>query len=114
MCNIVNDAILKFFEAENEEENQRWDNSANLKDFEGEYRWMTYCHSCPNSRIPESRKITVNKDNTLTGFGRNFYQVKPLLFKSFDGQRTMGFIKDERGEIKYMSLGNINTFEKIE
>ena len=112
--NIVNDAILKFFEAENEEENQRWDNSANLKDFEGEYRWMTYCHSCPNSRIPESRKITVNKDNTLTGFGRNFYQVKPLLFKSFDGQRTMGFIKDERGEIKYMSLGNINTFEKIE
>lgn len=58
--------------------------------------------------------ITLNEDHTLSGFGRKFYQIKPLLFKSFDGKRTMGFIKDEHGKIKYMSLGNINTFEKIE
>jgi len=113
--NKVNDAILKFFETKNEEENQnqRWNKNTDLEDFEGEYQWMTFCHSCPNSRKPKIRRITENEDNTLSGFGRKFYQVEPLVFKSFDGQRTIGFIKDELGKIKYLSLGNINTFEKI-
>ncbi len=111
--NIVNDAILKYFGSENEIDYQSEGKKDHLKKFAGEYRWMTYCHTCSESRLPDSRKIIVNEDNTLSGFGRKFYQIKPLLFKSFDGQRTMGFIKDEQGEIKYLSLGNINTFEKI-
>ena len=111
--NKVNDAIMKYFGNENKESSKFEGEHNDLKVFEGEYRWMTYCHTCSETRIPQSRSITSNEDNTLSGFGRKFYQIKPLLFKSFDGQRTMGFIKDEHGKIKYMSLGNINTFEKI-
>ena len=111
--NIVNDAIVKYFSKEDKKLPKFEGEDNNLKIFEGEYRWMTYCHTCTETRMPRSRSLTLNKDNTLSGFGRKFYQIEPLLFKSFDGQRTMGFVKDEHGEIKYMSLGNINTFEKI-
>lgn len=85
-----------------------------LSIFEGTYRWTTYCHTCPNGHQPKAKKLIANEDHTLSGFGRRFYQVKPLLFKSFDGQRTMGFLKNKKGEIEFMSLGNINTFEKVD
>jgi len=111
--NIVNDAVLKYFSKKNKEIPKLATNESDLKKFEGDYVWMTYCHTCSDARIPSKNRITQNEDNTLSGFGRKFYQIKPLLFKSFDGERTMGFIEDESGEIKYMSLGNINTFEKV-
>ncbi len=82
--------------------------------FSGLYRWSTYCHTCPENYYPSAQEIIANSDDqTLTGFGRVFYQVKPLLFKSTDGLRIMGFKEDEQGKITYMSLGNSNTFERI-
>ncbi len=60
------------------------------------------------------KELIVNEDYTLSGFNRTFYQIESLLFKSTDNQRTMSFKKDENGKVKYMSLGNINVFEKIE
>lgn len=110
----VNDAMMAYFGTNPEEITSHEAKGEDLNKFAGEYQWMTFCHTCENGYQPQGRSITVNADNTLSGFGRRFYQLKPLLFKSFDGQRTMGFIEDEKGKIKYMSLGNINTFEKIE
>ncbi len=82
--------------------------------FAGTYRWMTTCYTCDNDYGFRRHELSANSDGTLSGFGRKFYQVEPLLFKSYDGQRIMGFKKDGKGEIRYMSLGNINAFEKIE
>ncbi len=110
--NKVNDALLKYF-SKNKIIPKQNSTKSSLKKFEGDYIWMTYCHTCSDTSIPSRNRITLNEDNTLSGFGRKFYLIKPLLFKSFDGERTMGFIEDENGEIKYMSLGNINTFEKV-
>ena len=82
--------------------------------FSGLYRWSTYCHTCSENYYPNAQEIIANTDDqTLTGFGRVFYQVKPLLFKSADGLRIMGFKEDEQGKITYMSLGNSSTFERI-
>lgn len=81
--------------------------------FAGEYRWLSNCITCPNSNEQQTFQLKANADGTLSGFGRNFVQVEPLLFKSTDGERTMGFLKKERGRIQYMSLGNVNVFEKI-
>ena len=85
-----------------------------LTKFIGHYRWTTYCHSCGENHYPNAREVTANEDHTLSGFGRKFYQVEPLLFKSYDGERVMGFVEDEHGVIQFMSMGNINTFEKID
>ncbi|MBS9464365.1 beta-lactamase family protein [Flagellimonas sp. 389] len=82
--------------------------------FTGNYKWMSSCYTCPNSDQQPIHELTANDDNTLLGFGRKFYQVEPLLFKSYDGKRIMGFLQNENGKIKYMSLGNVNAFEKVE
>ncbi|UII76242.1 beta-lactamase family protein [Flagellimonas sp. HMM57] len=85
-----------------------------VSDFAGTYKWMSNCYTCPDSDQQPTYEITANDDNTLSGFGRKFYQVEPLLFKSYDGKRIMGFLQNENGKIKYMSLGNVNAFEKME
>lgn len=82
--------------------------------FAGEYRWLSTCITCPDADKPRPSKLTANADGTLSGFGRTFIQIEPLLFKSTDGERTMGFRKNKAGRIQYMSLGNVNVFEKIE
>jgi CubicO group peptidase (beta-lactamase class C family) len=82
--------------------------------FAGNYKWMSNCYTCLNSEQQSTYKLTANDDNTLSGFGRKFYQVESLLFKSYDGKRIMGFKENENGKIKYMSLGNVNAFEKVE
>ena len=87
---------------------------SNLSPFTGKYVWLSNCQTCSESNNQEKWEITSNNNNMLSGFNRIFYQVAPLLFKSTDGQRTMSFKKDKDGKVKYMSLGNINVFEKIE
>lgn len=82
--------------------------------FAGKYQWMSNCRTCPDSNKQKTYELTENDDHTLSGFGRKFYQVEPLLFKSYDGKRIMGFLKNENGKIQYMSLGNVNAFEKVE
>ena len=82
--------------------------------FTGVYKWMSECYTCPNSDKQTTYELTANPDNTLSGFGRKFYQVEPLLFKSYDGKRIMGFLQNENGKIKFMSLGNVNAYEKVE
>jgi len=84
-----------------------------ITQFSGEYVWLSNCQTCPNSTNQKSWKLKANDDNTPSGFNRTFYQVGSLLFKSTDGKRTMSFKKDKKGKINYMSLGNINVFEKI-
>lgn len=82
--------------------------------FTGNYKWMSNCYTCSKSEQQTTYELTANDDNTLSGFGRKFYQVEPFLFKSYDGKRIMGFKENENGKIKYMSLGNVNAFEKVE
>lgn len=111
--NKVIDAVLKYYgNTSSDQKAKTLNEGEDLSIFEGEYLWSTYCHTCPKEGTKKGRKLIVNDDNTLSGFGRKFYQIGPLLFKSFDGQRTMGFVKNEKGEIEYMSLGNINTLRK--
>ncbi|SHJ09782.1 CubicO group peptidase, beta-lactamase class C family [Aquimarina spongiae] len=85
-----------------------------VSEFAGDYKWMSNCYTCSNSEQQTTYQLTANDDNTLSGFGRKFYQAEPLLFKSYDGKRIMGFTRNEDGKIKYMSLGNVNAFEKVE
>ncbi len=112
---IVNDAILEYFSKDSEEKKPKpYVSKTGLSEFEGSYRWTIYCHTCLDSYIPQSRSVTANEDNTLSGFGRKFYQASPLLFKSMDGSRTMSFVKDSKGKVKFMTMGNIDSFEKVE
>ncbi|WP_422858856.1 serine hydrolase domain-containing protein [Flagellimonas sp. S174] len=88
--------------------------NSDISKFTGNYKWMSFCYICPDSDQQPIYELTANDDNTLSGFGRKFYQVETLLFKSYDGKRIMGFLQNGNGEIKYMSLGNVNAFEKVE
>jgi CubicO group peptidase (beta-lactamase class C family) len=100
---LVEDAIVQEYD----------EISRDVSPFAGRYRWLSNCQQCPNSAGQQSWVLEANDDGTLTGFNRTFFQIEPLLFKSTDGQRTMGFKKDDAGKIKYMTLGNVNVFEKI-
>ncbi len=112
--NKVISQVLKHFGTENiiNPNPERIHND--VSEFTGNYKWMSTCYTCSNSEQQTTYKLTANDDNTLSGFGRKFYQVEPFLFKSYDGKRIMGFTKNENGKIKYMSLGNVNAFEKVE
>ncbi len=80
----------------------------------GTYRWLSNCITCPDGGNRQTWQLKANEDGTLSGFGRKFVQVAPLLYKSEDGERTMGFRQNEKGKVQYMSLGNVNVFEKLE
>ena len=84
-----------------------------IEKFTGSYRWLSNCQTCTGSSSQQTWQLTAHKDGTLSGFNRTFYPIGPLLFKSTDGQRTMGFKTNKEGNIQYMSLGNINVFEKV-
>ncbi|AUP79469.1 serine hydrolase domain-containing protein [Flavivirga eckloniae] len=88
--------------------------NSDVSKFTGNYKWMSTCSTCLDSDKQKTYELTANKDNTLSGFGRKFYQVEPLLFKSYDGKRVMGFLQNNSRKIKYLSLGNVNVFEKVE
>jgi len=85
-----------------------------LQRFAGHYMWSTHCHSCENGWKPNREELVVNEDGTFTIMNRTYVQVKPLLFKSTDGMRTLGFVQNQKGEINYMSLGASNMFEKVD
>lgn len=108
--------IIKYFYPTSDkfdpEKNLYPDSKAPL--FAGEYRWLSSCVSCPDNDKQQTSKLKTNEDGTLSGFGRTFIQIEPLLFKSSDGERTMGFLRNKEGKIQYMSLGNVNVFEKVE
>jgi len=110
--NKVISLVLEHFGTENISSPKRIYND--VSKFSGNYKWMSNCYTCPNNEQQPTYELTANDDNTLSGFGRKFYQVEPLLFKSYDGKRIMGFTENEKGKIKYMSLGNVNAFEKVE
>lgn len=111
----VSNAILEHFKKPQKDTVPKpIETKENLERFAGHYMWSTYCHTCENSWRPDREKLVVNDDNTFTIMDRTYYQVEPLLFKSFDGERTMGFVENDQGEISYMSLGSSNVFEKVD
>lgn len=89
--------------------------NSTISRFAGNYRWSTYCHSCTEQYYPDTTELVVNEEeNTISGFGRTFYQISPLLLKSTDGIMSMGFMEDEQGNITFMSIGNSSTFERVD
>ena len=84
-----------------------------LSRFVGEYMWSTHCHTCETGWKPNREALVQNNDGTFTIMGRTYIQTAPLVFKSTDGERVMGFVEDATGKITYMSLGGVNLFEKI-
>ncbi len=84
-----------------------------VNEFAGKYIWLSNCQTCLTSTTQKSWTLKANDDYTLSGFNRKFYKAGPLVFKSTDGKRTMTFKKDKLGNIKYMSLGNVNVFQKL-
>ncbi|GMN07280.1 hypothetical protein MTsPCn5_26690 [Croceitalea sp. MTPC5] len=86
---------------------------SDLTPFTGKYIWLSNCQTCIDNDDQQSWELKANNDYTLSGFNRTFHQITPLVFKSTDGQRTMTFKKDNKGEVMFMSLGNINVFQKV-
>ncbi len=86
---------------------------SDLTPFTGKYIWLSNCQTCIDNDDQQSWELKANNDYILSGFNRTFYQITPLVFKSTDGQRTMTFKKDNKGEVMFMSLGNINVFQKV-
>ncbi|NQZ43573.1 MAG: beta-lactamase family protein [Flavobacteriaceae bacterium] len=85
-----------------------------LARFTGNYQWSTFCHGCASGHRPPVHELVENEDGTFSIFGRRFFQVAPFLFRSTDGERTMGFVTNAQGQVQYMSTGGVNVFEKIE
>lgn len=114
MRNTVVSLVLEHFGTKTVMDDNPVRMKTDVSKFAGKYRWMSECKTCPESNQQRTYDLKENDDNTLSGFGRKFYQVEPLLFKSYDGKRIMGFMKNEDGKVQYMSLGNVNAFEKVE
>ncbi|HSK70945.1 MAG TPA: serine hydrolase domain-containing protein, partial [Pyrinomonadaceae bacterium] len=90
-----------------------------LKKFEGSYRSIMYCHSCPpnTSYVPEQFEVKVNADGTLSAFGVRWKQIEPLLFTAAEGARAgqalLGFKENKQGEIAYMFQPSYMVAEKV-
>lgn len=111
----VLDAILSFYAKSTPSNNVDYrKNTTDLSRFAGSYIWTTHCHSCETGWKPDLEKLVVNSDGTFTIMNRTYVQVEDLLFKSTDGQRTIGFVENAKGEITYLSFGASNMFEKVD
>ncbi|UZO79956.1 beta-lactamase family protein [Aquimarina sp. ERC-38] len=106
--------VLKHFGTDNIVNSNPERMHEDVSEFAGNYKWMSDCYTCSNYEQQKTYELSANNDSTLSGFSRKFYQVEPLLFKSYDGKRIMGFKRSEDKKIRYMSLGNVNAFEKID
>jgi len=94
--------------------------SGSLKEFEGRYRSIIYCHSCPpnsGAYVPNSFEVKVTDDGMLSFLGGRWKQVEPMLFVLTDGelrgQAHFGFKKNSKGEIAFMFYDAFNVYEKI-
>lgn len=90
-----------------------------LKKFAGKYRWISYCHSCPQNSgayIPEPQEVKVTEDGMLLFLDRRWKQIEPMLFVQADGERAgqalLGFKENKQGEIVYLIRG-LRAFEKV-
>ncbi|WP_299764512.1 serine hydrolase domain-containing protein [uncultured Dokdonia sp.] len=112
----VMDLVLSAFAKANTETPQPTPTTpitSDLSRFAGHYMWTTHCHTCETGWKPDREELIVNNDTTFTIMNRTYTQVAPLLFKSTDGARTMGFVENKEGEIIYMCTGGNNMFEKV-
>ncbi|MBW1297414.1 serine hydrolase domain-containing protein [Aquimarina litoralis] len=113
----VMDIILKTFAKEKEQQivgSKPVKGKTDFNKLAGHYIWTTHCHSCESGWKPNREELVVNSDGTFTIMNRTYEEIDHLVFRSKDGMRTMGFIENEKGEIQYMSLGGVNTFEKVD
>ncbi|MGY3794670.1 serine hydrolase domain-containing protein [Aquimarina sp. 433] len=113
----VMDLILATFSKEKNEQAfipESIKRKTDLNRLVGHYIWTTHCHSCESGWKPNQEELVLNNDGTFTIMNRTYEEVDYLIFKSTDGMRTMGFVENENGEIKYMSLGGVNSFEKVD
>lgn len=90
-----------------------------LKRFEGKYRSIIYCHSCPpnTSYFPESAEVKATEEGMLSFGGGRWKQIEPMLFVLADGERAgqvlLGFKENAKGEIAYMFNDTYQVYEKV-
>lgn len=90
-----------------------------LKKFEGRYRPIIYCHTCPpnTSYLPEPFEVKVTDDGMLSVFNGRWKQIGPMLFVRADGRLAgrvlLGFKENKQGEIAYMFQQTYLVTEKV-
>ncbi len=92
---------------------------AELKKFEGKYRSIIYCHTCPpnTSYVTAPLEVKVTEDGMLSLWGGKWKQIEPMLFVRADGRLAgrvfLGFKENKPGEVAYMFQTTYQVFEKV-
>ena len=82
--------------------------------FTGTYTWLSNCRTCANSGGGVRWTISSEGDGTLSMIGRRWIEVEPLFFLSDDGNSRLAFLEDSTGAVRFMFLGNVDAFERID
>ena len=87
---------------------------ARLRRLEGTYRGATWCRTCPPDpeRVQDVR-VAVREDGALMIWDEPWIEVEPLLFRSPDGTRRLGFAEDASGRILALTVGSWMVMEKL-
>ena len=91
-----------------------------LKKFEGSYRSIIYCHTCPansGAYVPDAFEVKVTDNGLLSFLGGKWKQVEPMLFVLADGERAgqvlFGFKGNANGESAFMFNDTFRVYEKV-
>jgi len=87
--------------------------SIRARRYAGHYRASVVCHTCASPRPVAEVDVIANADGTLSFWEARWVEVSDGFFRSTDGERRVGFRKDNSGAITHLSSGSFRVMERV-
>lgn len=86
--------------------------AASLREYAGLYRSSLACHTCRDDRNQDF-ELTANADGTLGLWGQQWVPLERDLFVRTDGERLLGFARDQAGRVAVVSGGAWRVADRV-
>jgi CubicO group peptidase (beta-lactamase class C family) len=87
--------------------------AARLREYAGLYRSSLACHTCRDADRNQDFELTVNEDGTLGLWGQQWVPLERDLFVRTDGERLLGFARDQAGRVAVVSGGSWRVADRL-
>jgi len=84
-----------------------------LREYEGRYRSSLACHSCPDVDPEQDFELAVRADGVLELWGQKWVPLERDLFVRADGERLLGFARDNVDHVAVVSGGSWRVADRL-
>jgi hypothetical protein len=87
--------------------------AAGLREYAGRYLSSLACHTC-DADPAQDFEVSVRDDGALELWGQEWLPLERDLFVRADGERLLGFARDNRGRVAVLSGGSWRVADRVE